>query len=183
MAVSTKITAADIEKAQKLLTQRPIYRGSHRGAAANEVGCLGEAVALRVFDENNIRLTEVFATTHDFLLPNGQSIEVKTKDRTVPPEPHFDCSIPDYVADHQTANFYVFISLERHKTQMDGMERFHTAHLVGIASPRLIAKHGRLMKAGTTDINGTKFWTSCRNIAIRDLVPFPAAKLLWKKLT
>lgn len=183
MLVTTKISLKDMMEAQRLLSQRPIYRGSHRGAAANEIGCLGEAIALRVFAESGIPLTEVFATTHDFLLPNGQSVEVKTKDRTVPPEPHFDCSIPEYVAGHQTANFYAFISLERSKTQMDGMERFHTAHLVGIASPRLMAQRGRLMQAGTTDVNGTTFWTSCRNIAIRDLVPFFAANLLWRKLT
>lgn len=167
--------------ARELLATRPVYRGSHRGGAANEVGCLGEAVVVDALHGTyGIAVSPVYATTHDMELPNGWTIEVKTKDRTVAPLPHFDCSVPDYVADHQCADFYVFVSLERERSSTDGLERFHTAHLVGVASPALVAKHGRLMDAGRTDTNGTTFWTACRNIAIADLVPLPDAVRLWR---
>lgn len=170
----------DYDLAQGLIAARPVYRGSHRGEAANEVGCLGEAVVLRVMtDTYRLPVEPVFETTHDLEFPNGWTLEVKTKDRTVAPRPNFDCSVPDYVADHQHADFYVFVSLQRDKDDDGRLERFHTAHLVGVGSPHLLARRGRLMEAGTTDTNGTTFWTACRNVAIADLVPFDHAITLW----
>lgn len=165
--------------ARQLMADRPVYRGSHRGEAANEVGCLGEAVVLHALHDFGIPVRPVFQTTHDMELASGWTVEVKTKDRTVAPQAHFDCSIPDYVADHQHADFYVFVSLQRDRQHIAGMERFHTAHIVGVGSPRLVQRRGRLMEAGTTDTNGTRFWTSCRNIAVAHLVPLADAVTLW----
>jgi len=176
-----RITETDYTVAQQLIDLRPIYRNSHRGPAANEVGCLGEAVVQRVAKEHGIPLRSVFLTTHDFELPDRRTIEVKTKDRTVVPQPHFDCSVPDYVADHQNADFYIFVSLQRQRSKVEGLRRFHTAHIVGVASPALIRARGRLMDAGVTDVNGTTFWTACRNIPISGLVGFEAAAMFWKK--
>lgn len=179
--LTVALTDDDYGLAEELMAARPVYRGSHRGEAANEVGCLGEAVVLRTLaDVYRLRVNPVFDTTHDLSL-YGSTVEVKTKDRTVAPRPEFDCSVPDYVADHQHADFYVFVSLQREKTATTGLKRFHTAHLVGVGSPYLLARRGRLMRAGTTDTNGTTFWTSCRNVAIRDLVPFRDALLLWQE--
>lgn len=170
----------DRDMAHCLIADRPVYRGSHRGDAANEVGCLGEVVVMRVLSERfGLRSQPVFVTTHDLLLPTGWTIEVKTKDRTVAPRPDFDCSVPDYVADHQHADFYVFVSLQRDKDMVSRLRRFHTAHIVGVGSPHLVAQCGRLMDAGVTDTNGTTFWTACRNIAIADLVPLHCAAPLW----
>ena len=167
--------------ARELLSTRPVYRRSHRGEAANEVGCLGEAVVYSTLaDTYRLEVEPVFDTTHDLELADGSTVEVKTKDRTVAPRPDYDCSVPDYVADHQHADFYVFVSLQRDKGADEGLERFHTAHLVGVGSPHMLARKGRLMEAGTTDTNGTTFWTSCRNIAIGDLVPFRDVLLLWQ---
>lgn len=170
----------DYDLARGLIASRPVYRGSHRGEAANEVGCLGEAVVIRVLTEEcGVPVEPVFDTTHDLEFADGTTAEVKTKDRTVAPRPEYDCSVPDYVADHQNADYYLFVSLQRDKGADDGLERFHTAHLVGVGSPHLVARRGRLMEAGTTDTNGTTFWTACRNIAIADLVPFTDALPLW----
>lgn len=179
--VTVPVTEDDYDLARGLIASRPVYRGSHRGEAANEVGCLGEAVVLRVLSEDyGIPVEPVFDTTHDLELPDGSTVEVKTKDRTVAPRPEYDCSVPDYVADHQRADFYVFVSLQRAKDADGRLERFHTAHLVGVGSPHLLARRGRLMAAGTTDTNGTTFWTSCRNVAISDLVPLPPVARLWR---
>jgi hypothetical protein len=179
--LTTSVKVRDIEQAKRLIDQRPIYRRSHRGLAANEVGCLGEAITSRVFQEHGIELTEAFTTTHDFVLSNGRTIEVKTKDRTVAPQPHFDCSVPEYVAAHQQASFFVFISLQRNRGVTEGLERFHTAHVVGVATPSMFVARGRLMKAGTTDSNGTTFWTSCLNISIESLIPFQTVAPYWRK--
>jgi hypothetical protein len=178
--VTVTVTENDYHVARGLIASRPVYRRSHRGEAANEVGCLGEAVVLRVLSEAyGIPVEPVFDTTHDLELPDGSTVEVKTKDRTVAPRPEYDCSVPDYVADHQHADFYVFVSLQRPKGVDDGLERFHTAHIVGVGSPHLLARRGRVMEAGTTDTNGTTFWTTCRNVAIADLVPLTDATYLW----
>lgn len=171
--------AADYAAARSLIAARPVYRGSHRGGAANEVGCLGEAVVARVLADHGLHLRPVFATTHDYAFPNGWTVEVKTKDRTVAPRPGFDCSVPEYVEDHQTPDFYVFVSLQRDRSSGDGLERFHTAHLVGVGSPHLLARRGHYKDRGHTDPNGTTFWTACHNVAISALVPLASAVAFW----
>lgn len=182
--VSVDISGRDRAAADALIADRPVYRGSHRGVAANEVGCLGEAVTLRLLSEHGVPVSAVFETTHDFELWDGRAVEVKTKDRTVAPQQYFDCSVPAYVADHQMSRvaFFVFVSLEREKQgRLAGLERFHTAHFVGVATPALMVARGRIIEAGATDVNGTTFWTDCLNVACSDLVPMSAMLHLWKK--
>jgi hypothetical protein len=179
VAEPVALTAADHDAARLLAASRPVYRGSHRKGAANEVGCLGEVVVARVLAGSGLHLRPVFATTHDYAFPNGWTVEVKTKDRTVAPRPGFDCSVPEYVEGHQTPDFYVFVSLQRDPRHATGMERFHTAHLVGVGSPTLLARHGHYKDRGHTDPNGTTFWTACHNVPISRLVPLASAVAYW----
>ena len=54
-----------IERAEGL----PIYEGSHRGAKANEVGCLGEIVMEIFFKEHDITYKDDrVSTQHDYVI-------------------------------------------------------------------------------------------------------------------
>ena len=67
--------------------------------------------------QNNIPYTpELEKTTHDYLVGNGLTIDVKAKDRTVTPKFDYDNSVPLYNQTHQRPDYFLFISLERSRS-------------------------------------------------------------------
>jgi hypothetical protein len=144
----------------------PVFSGSHRGAAGNLVGCIGEIAFKRfltrngVFFENN---TE--KTTHDYIVgPRRITVDVKTKDRTVKPRQNFSNSVPLYNHSHQRPDVFYFISLLR-----EG-DIYKEAFLLGAITCKKLDNVGKVWKAGEVDLsNGTKFWTACINVSMQDL--------------
>ena len=181
--ISIDITDAHRRRAEEVLGTLPVYPGSHRGEAANQVGVLGEVISREQLELREISLAPIFRTTHDFELRTGRRVEVKTKDRTVPPRPNYECSVPQYNHEHQDVDYYVFVSLERPRQRNDeALDRFLRAHILGVANRRMLAERGVDRETGETDSrNGTTFWTACRNIYIRDLVDLDTAVSHWKK--
>jgi hypothetical protein len=173
---SYKITETLLAIAQQRLNITPIFDGSHRGTDANQVGVLGELIVEQWLAENTIYFKdERELTTHDYSLINGKKFDVKTKDRTVKPQTHYDCSVPMYNHSHQRPDYYIFVSLQRDKSnKTSDLSRFHTAHIVGGINFLQLEKRGTLWKAGETDTaNGTTFWTDCINVSVQQLVkPF-----------
>lgn len=181
--ISVEITAAHRERAEQILEDLPIWTGSHRGEAANQVGVLGEVVVREQLKLRGIPTKPVFTTSHDLELPNERRVEVKTKDRTVPPRPDYECSVPKYNHEHQDVDYYIFVSLQRPREREDAaLDRFQVAHIVGVANRSMMQKLGVDRETGETDPrNGTTFWTACRNIYVRDLVTLDYAVSRWKK--
>ena len=170
------------ERGLALAESRPVFRGSHRGALGNHVGALGEVIAFD-FIRQFVPVVNEDKKTHDFRLPNGQTVEVKTKDRTVFPQESHDCTLPLYNHDHQQADWFVFVSLQRDRNMADDdIYRFRRAHIVGVTNEELMAKYGRKWNTGDTDPdNGTTFWTACYNIPIMDTyTPMDVAKM-WSR--
>lgn len=182
--ISVPVLPCDVELARSFLRERPVYRGSHRGASANEVGCLGEAVAYRVLTGKRVPMAPVFTTTHDFTVADKWTLEVKTKDRTVAPLPSYECSVPAYVADHQTADFFVFVSLQRNRSLPTALENFTRAHVVGVSTREMLTAKSMLRQTGEVDpANGVQFWTACYNLRISDLQGMMSAIAQWNRLS
>ncbi len=181
--ISIDITATHRARAEEILETLPIYPGSHRGYAANQVGVLGEVISREQLALRGLFVTPIFRTTHDFELQTGKRVEVKTKDRTVPPRPDYECSVPYYNHEHQDVGYYIFVSLERPRDKDDeALDRFKKAHIVGVANRKMMAELGINRNTGETDPrNGTTFWTACRNIYISQLVDLETAISHWKK--
>ncbi len=106
----------------------PEYRRSMRKRAANEVGALGEVVALAYLASLSATVTEAGEIGHD-LIVNGKTVDVKTKERTVAPLPHYECSVPEYLDGVQTPDVYLFVSLLSNGKV--GMDRFERAWVLG----------------------------------------------------
>lgn len=178
-----KLTDHHYQVAQEIFERTPVYRKSHRGEAANQVGILGEVVIREALDLSELAYDPDFTTTHDLRISQVGRLEIKTKDRTVPPRLEYECSLPLYNHEHQNAEYFAFVSLERDKRDAnEGWERFHYAHIVGAANQKMITTHGKVWRAGETDpSNGTKFWTDCINISIANLKPFDEAVVIWKE--
>lgn len=148
----------------------PVYRGSHRQRAANQVGALGEVVVEDYLRLNGVPFSSNYQTTSDISI-FGATVDIKTKDRTVPPEPDYDCSVPLYNHAHQRPDMYIFVSLCRERSDQSlALSRFKAAYILGWASLRRVDAVGRRWRAEETDpANGTTFWTDCLNLRISQL--------------
>lgn len=164
------------------VSKLPIFKRSHRKGAANIVGCLGEVVVEQWLEAEGITIIpELEQTTHDYRLINGETFDVKTKDRTVAPKPFYDCSIPLYNHAHQRPDYYIFVSLQRDsKNKSESADRYHTAFILGGINQAQLDKHGKVWRAGEVDpANGTKFWTDCKNVQVSTLSPYHAVADKW----
>ena len=159
--------------ASKRVLEIPIYKGSHRGLNANQVGSLGEVVFEEFLELNKIRFSDQRnLTTHDYLINKKITVDVKTKDRTARPLEFFDNSVPIYNHKHQRPNYFYFISLLRNKLdKSSNISRFTHAFILGATEILTLEKIGKKWKAGEIDnSNGTRFWTDCINIKINQLI-------------
>jgi hypothetical protein len=182
----TPISEELYEAAEKIVDDLPIFDGSHREAMANQVGVLGELLAERWFEENHIQFTnETHLTTHDYKLADGSTIDVKTKDRTVPPQGKYECSVPLYNHEHQRPTYYLFVSLQRNKEDgSTNVRRFHSGYILGGINQDQLEKLGKNWDAGEVDpTNGTKFWTACKNVYINQLANTDTVSSKWKSIS
>lgn len=162
---------------------QPVYEYSHREEDANDVGCLGEIVVAEWLRKEGVIIEDERAqTTHDYRLSNGETFDVKTKDRTVKPLHHYDCSVPLYNHEHQRPTYYIFVSLQRDKNSNEtSIRRFHTVYILGGLNQKQLNAYGKVWKKGETDpANGTKFWTDCINVHVNRLTSCDAVLRKWR---
>jgi len=115
-------------RALRRMASWPTYKKSMRGTAANEVGALGEIVALEYLSQLPVTIEDAQQINHDIIV-NGRTIDIKTKERTVKPKPHYECSVPQYLNGIQTPDYYLFVSLLSNGTQ--SINRFTKAWILG----------------------------------------------------
>lgn len=170
-------------KADYLSRQLPIYEKSHRGLQANQVGVIGEIIAEMFFKQYGIGFIETKNTQHDYQFLSGRTIDIKTKDRTVSPRLNFDCSVPLYNHEHQQPDYYLFISLQRSRSDnSEEIRRYKKAYILGALNRDILHSRGKVWQGGQTDpANGTKFWTSCINVNAKQLIGLGKAIQSWRK--
>ena len=140
-------------------------------------GTIGEVVVEEWLKANQISFEDDRSNhTHDYSLKEF-TLEVKTKVRTVRPTPNYECSIPEYTMNMQTANLYVFISLTQLEDKGLGLEKYPEAHIVGVISKDKFKQVARYYKKGDVDpSNNFTFKKSCFNVYIKQMtspIEFP----------
>lgn len=166
------LTEELLARAEERAKSLPIFDYSHRAYDANLVGSIGEIVFEMFLDHHGVPYRDdTWSTKRDYIVGNDISVDVKTKDRTVYPRADYDNSVPMYNHDHQRPNYYYFVSLVRDPgIATDDPRRFIAACLLGAIDQERLETQSRRWEAGETDDrNGTKFWTSCLNVAMCDL--------------
>lgn len=147
---------------------------SMRGMEANQVGALGELVGMQHLRNAGVDFREVFSTTHDIeFIHNGQvrTLEFKTKERTVTPEIHYDCTVPKYNHSYQRPDYYLFISLQSTGKSND-INRFTKAFILGSITREVfdeVAKPWTPKQVDTT--NNWSPTIDCLNVSISQLAP------------
>jgi hypothetical protein len=147
---------------------------SMRGLSANQVGSLGELIGVDYLRSCGLEVEEVFSTSYDVRVKidgDWKTLEFKTKERSVIPQPHYDCTVPAYNHDHQRPDFYLFISLVSSGKSAD-INRFHTGYVLGSIS---LDKFDKLATAWnpkqTDESNGWTPTIECYNVPISSLEP------------
>lgn len=159
--IEVTITDEMIQNAKRLADDLGVLNHSIRNGLGNLAGFLGEECVLSHFKE----AVRDNTYQHDILL-KGSRIEVKTKDRTVPPKIDYECSIP-YSLYQQAANFYFFVSLLRKN------ETYVKGYLVGYMSKPEFFKKATLFRKGEVDpSNNFTVKADCWNLKIKDLHQF-----------
>lgn len=168
------------KRAAERLSAMRVYNLSHRGVAGNIVGALGEVVLERWLERQDIAFEWLADTHYDYRIA-GETVEVKTKDRTVRPLPRYEASVPDYNVEHQRPDWYAFLSLQRQRGT-GGLSAYRWAYLVGIS--RAVDYHAAATRWDTDEIdpdNGTQFWTACWNVRHSRLGSADEARTAWKE--
>ena len=139
--IKVDITSVMKQRATRKANVMGKLYGSITKGKGNGIGFLGEEVANFIMDGDNINTTKKYSTNYDIVLPNGTTVEVKTKKTSVVPLPHYDCSVAAQNTD-QKCDYYAFVRV--HENQKEG--RF----LGGITN-KTFYNNARFMKPGTSD--------------------------------
>jgi hypothetical protein len=82
-------------------------KGSITKGIGNQVGFLGECLVSYFF-----RLHFKNTYDYDFILPNGKTVDVKTKTTTVEPKDYYDCSVAKWNT-KQKCDYYIFARINK----------------------------------------------------------------------
>lgn len=149
----------------------PRIRRSMRGHEANEVGVLGELVALDYFRSLGLEVEHVDTANEDFLV-EGLTVDVKAKERSVAPRPNYTCTVPDLQIGRQDPDAYLFVSLTRAGEPGGGVARFGEAWILGSLLRQEFLNRATHYDAGDHDpSNGWTTTIPCWQVEIRDLRP------------
>jgi hypothetical protein len=147
---------------------------SMRGTQANQVGALGELIGMDYLLSCGVEIEEVFSTSYDVRVKiDGvwKTLEFKTKERTVVPQPFYDCTVPAYNHDHQRPDFFLFISLVS-SGKSDQISRFSRAFILGSITLERFDELATPWSPNQTDqSNGWTPTIECYNVPIGHLAP------------
>lgn len=144
---------------------------SMRGRQANLIGTLGEIITHEYLNNINIKTEFDLQYNHDLMLDDILTADVKTKERTVPPQLHYDCTIPEYNHHVQRPDIFIFVSLQSNK-KIKEIKRFHTAYLLGYTTMRYLENNAKHWTPEMIDTSNN--WTPtipCFNIIVEQLSP------------
>jgi hypothetical protein len=148
----------------------PELRRSMRGAAGNLVGAFGELVAMRYMDMLGVGYVDVAESHREWdLVTVAGTVDVKTKERTVPPAPNFDCTVPAYAQGVALPDWYLFVSLMSDGSK--GVERFVRGWVLGSISRLRFDEVAVRWEPGQQDRNGWSATIACANVPVSSLAP------------
>ena len=157
--IKFKISEQNLKAAEDKAKELPLLNNSIRKGEGAVVAFLGEAVAKKV-------LKGEFDNTYDYdvVYANGTKVDVKTKERTVPPRGNYNCTVADFNT-KQKCDEYAFVSV---------LKDHSFAWYLGKISKKDFYKEAKFYKKGELDPDSplsTDFYfkADCYNIPISKL--------------
>lgn len=122
----------------------------------NLAGFIGEQIALKVMGG---KWTNTYS--YDLVTDDGVRVDVKTKQTSVPPLPHYDCSIANYKIE-QECDMFAFVRVRN---------TFDVGWFLGVIGKEDFTSKATFYKKGDPDPNHKDFTykADCYNITIQQL--------------
>lgn len=143
-----------VEARDKAAEMGRLYNSIIRGAG-NIAGFIGEAIAQQVLGG---KLSNTY--DYDLVLPDGKTIDVKTKQTSVKPLVTYECSIAA-LNTTQECDYYAFVRVKND---------FTVGWYLGVYDKKQYMEDAVFMKKGTVDpSNGYTVKSDCYNLKISEL--------------
>ena len=160
--IKVKILKREITEAKRLAADLGALNNSITRGSGNLVGFIGELVTARI-------ITAFRAPTRDYdIIKDTFTIDVKTKSTTVPPLPHYLCSVAAFNI-HQQTDYYLFCRVDLENK---------LCYVLGKKRKDLYFKQATFCKAGEIDPDSDRNWcfkADCYNLPISALRPIKVA--------
>jgi hypothetical protein len=143
-----------VEARDKAVAMGKLHNSIISGAG-NIAGFIGEAIAQQVMGGE-------LANTYDYdlVLPDGVTVDVKTKQTSVKPLPEYDCSIAAFNT-KQDCQYYCFVRVKND---------FSVGWYLGVYNKQQYMQDAVFMEKGTIDpSNGYVVKSDCYNLKISKL--------------
>ena len=153
--IEIQITPEMVQKAKVKSAQMGALNNSIRQGDGNVVGFIGEQIAQQV-----LGATERNSYHYDLVLPNGLTVDVKTKQTTVKPRTDYDCSVAAFNT-KQKCDYYAFVRVKSDLT---------TGWYLGSYKKQEYFQNAVALKKGQVDpSNNFTVKADCYNMKISDL--------------
>ena len=152
--IEVEITADMLLKARVKTSDMGRIHGSITRGRGTLAGFIGEAIAQQVLGAEE---TNTFQ--YDLTLPNGKTVDVKTKRTSVKPKPYYECSVSE--TRPQECDYYAFVRVKDDLTI--------GWYLGNKSSKEYLDKADRLEKGERYGDNNFLCRASCFNMAIDTL--------------
>lgn len=153
--IEVVVTGNMLVEARDKAAEMGKLRNSIINGAGNIAGFIGEAIAQQV-------MGGVLANTYeyDLVLPNGKTVDVKTKQTSVKPLETYECSIAGLNAT-QECDYYAFVRVKND---------FSVGWFLGVYEKQQYMLDSVFLKKGTIDPdNGYVVRSDCYNLKINQL--------------
>ena len=148
-------TKDQIKRAQDLADEMGTLKNSITKGKGNVLGFLGEVV---LADHFGWKQSNTY--NYDLLMPNGKTVDVKSKQCRSIPLPHYECSIASYNIKQQ-CDYYAF---NRIKSDLS------VVYFAGMLPKGVYFDKATKRSAGEVDeSNGFTFRADCYNLEIAEL--------------
>ena len=148
------IAESALERIKARAAKLPLLKNSIRKGEGSLVAYIGEEVVKNV-------LKGEIKDTYDYdIVYKNTKVDVKTKERTVPPRPYYECSVADFNTE-QDCDEYAFVSV---------LSTMKAAWYLGKISKVDFYKTATFHEKGEIDLdNNFTFKADCYNIPISEL--------------
>ena len=148
------ITESALKRIKTRAAKLPVLKNSIRKGEGSLVAYIGEEVV------KNILKGEIKDTYDYDIVYKNTKVDVKTKERTVPPRPYYECSVADFNT-AQDCDEYAFVSV---------LSNMKAAWYLGKISKADFYKTATFHEKGEIDPdNNFTFKADCYNIPISEL--------------
>lgn len=149
--ITHEVTLEELGQARTKAAEMGRLRNSILGGAGNLAGFVGEIIA------HNI-LGGIWANTYDYdlILPDGKTVDAKTKQTSVIPKSDYACNVAAYNT-KQKCDYYAFLRVKNDLT---------TGWFFGIVPKDWFFDNAQYREKGTVEPNGFTIRASCYTIPI-----------------